>query len=348
MASVGATGVGEWEAQIEEHRRALTGFCYRMLGSAFEADDAVQETMIRAWKAIDRFEGRSSLRSWLYRIATNVCVDALNGRKRRARPVDLTEPFSPGVGHVGGPADDARWLGPVPDAHVLGSPAAGIDRGAGVVAGVGATADPAEVADAREGIRLAFVAALQHLPPRQRAVLILREVLRWRAAEVADVLGTSVASVNSSLQRARSRLDAVATAPTDVLAPLDPGQQDLLENYVRAFERYDLVLLASLLHAEATLSLPPYDTWMRGPSDICDWYLGPGVGCQGSRLVPVAANGSPAYGQYRPSGPGGAFEPWAIQVVELVDGRIAALNCFLDVERLFPLFGLPPTLDPAP
>ena len=331
MASVGATDLDGLEARIEGHRRELTGYCYRMLGSAFEADDAVQETMIRAWKAVDRFEGRSSLRAWLYRIATNVCNDALNGRQRRARPVDLSEPFSPGVGTVGDPSEGARWLGPVPDTHVLGE--------------AGAGADPAEVAEAREGIRLAFVAALQHLPARQRAVLILREVLRWRAAEVADVLGTTVASVNSSLQRARARLDAVAATATDVLAPLDAAQQAVLDSYVRAFERYDLVLLASLLHAEATLSLPPYDTWMRGPSDICDWYLGPGVGCQGSRLVPIAANGSPAYGQYRPSGPGGAFEPWAIQVVELVDGRIAALNCFLDVERLFPLFGLPPTLD---
>ncbi|HEY8548145.1 MAG TPA: sigma-70 family RNA polymerase sigma factor [Acidimicrobiales bacterium] len=323
--------VDDLQAQIERHRRELTGYCYRMLGSAFEADDAVQETMLRAWKAVDRFEGRSSLRAWLYRIATNVCLNALQGRRRRARPVDLTEPFTPGAGHVGDPTADDRWLGPVPDDHVLGTPSAG--------------ADPVEVAEARESIRLAFVAALQHLLPRQRAVLILREVLRWRAAEVADVLGTTVASVNSSLQRARARLAEVATAPTDVVSPLDPHQADLLDRYVRAFERYDLVLLASLLHTEATLSLPPYETWMRGPSDICDWYRGPGIGCQGSRLVPIVANGSPAYGQYRPGGPDRTFEPWAIQVVELVDGRIAALNCFLDVERLFPLFGLPPRLD---
>jgi RNA polymerase sigma-70 factor (ECF subfamily) len=333
MSSV---GTAELDGRLEEHRRELTGYCYRMLGSAFEADDAVQETMIRAWRSIDRFEGRSSLRSWLYRIATNVCVDALNGRQRRARPVDLTDPFAPasGADAVGPPTGDERWIGPVPDAHVLG-----VDPAAG---------DPAVVAEAREGIRLAFVAALQHLPPRQRAVLILREVLRWRAAEVATVLDTSVASVNSSLQRARARLATVAAAPTQVVAPLDAAQNDLLDRYVRAFERYDLVLLASLLHAEATLSLPPHDTWMRGPSDICDWYLGPGVGCQGSRLVPITANGTPAYGQYRPSGPGGTFEPWAIQVVELVDGRITALNCFLDTERLFPLFDLPPGLPAAP
>lgn len=314
------------EDGLEQYRGELTGYCYRMLGSAFEAEDAVQETLLRAWRALDRFEGRSALRSWLYRIATNVCLDMLNGKQRRARPVDLNAPRS-----ADSPLDDglpeAAWLTPIPDGRTLPE-----------------QSDPAEVAVERDSIRLAFVAALQHLPPRQRAVLILREVLRWKASEVAELLETSVASVNSALQRARATL-----AATDVEGepePLDDEQQALLARYVDAFERYDLDSLTALLHEDATWSMPPYELWLQGHEDIRRWCLGTGIGCRGSRLVPAGtANGAPAFGQYRPS-PDGGHEPWSLQVLQLSDGGIAGVMFFLDTERLFPLFGLPPRLEP--
>ncbi|MBA3604841.1 MAG: sigma-70 family RNA polymerase sigma factor [Acidimicrobiia bacterium] len=309
---------------LEGHRRELTGYCYRMLGSSFEAEDAVQETMIRAWRAYDRFEGRSSLRSWLYRIATNVCFDSMQGRQRRARPMDMGPAGGPEP-QLGPPLAESVFIEPVPDNRVIR------DDG-----------DPAEVAEARESIRLAFVAALQVLPPTQRAVLILREVLRWTAAEVATLLGTTVVSVNSSLQRARATLAATAPDETEVV-DADGEQQELLARYLDAFERYDLDALVELLHEDATLSMPPYDLWLRGHDAISYWLLGPGLECKGSRLVPTTANGSPAFGQYRASGPGGSFEPWALQVLEIADGRVVALNSFLDTARLFPLFGLPET-----
>jgi RNA polymerase sigma-70 factor, ECF subfamily len=306
----------ELERELEGHRRELTGYCYRMLGSAFDAEDAVQETMVRAWRGIDRFEGRAALKSWLYRIATNVCLDMLNGKERRILPLELGDP-----GGLDSPLTtrgEASWLEPIP-------------------------ADPADVAEERETLKLAFVAALQHLPPQQRAVLILREALRWRANEVAELLETSVASVNSSLQRARASLDASKITPAEALNPLDEEQQDLLKRYVAAFEAYDMEALTALLHEDAEQSMPPYEMWLLGREDILRWWFGPGIGCKGSRLVPVVANGLPAFGQYRPSGPGGSFEPWALQVLELSDGRIVGFTAFLDTERLFPLFGLPPT-----
>jgi RNA polymerase sigma-70 factor (ECF subfamily) len=316
----------EVELRLEQHRGELTGYCYRMLGSTFEAEDAVQETMIRAWRAFDRFEGRAALRSWLYRIATNVCMDMLNGRNRRARPMD----FGP-AGSADGPLPpalpEATWLEPMPDARVLP------DDG-----------DPASVAESRETIRLAFVAALQHLPARQRAVLILREVLHWQASEVAELLDTSVASVNSALQRARASLSASDIKPTDTLQPMDDDQRALLGRYVDAFERYDIESLVALLHEDATLSMPPYELWLVGPDQIVQWLVGIGSKCRGSRLIPTSANGSPAFGQYRPA-EGGGHEPWALQVLEISDGRITGLNSFLDTERLFPMFGLPPRLD---
>ena len=320
-------GGGRSASELEQYRNELTAYCYRMLGSAFEAEDAVQETMVRAWRALDRFEGRSALRSWLYRIATNVCFDMLSSSQRRARPMDLG-PAGTASSAVPDPLPEATWLSPMPDGWVL--PADG---------------DPAEVAVSRETVRLAFVAALQHLPPRQRAVLMLREVLSWQASEVAQLLETTVASVNSALQRARATLAAVHAADTDILQPLDEAQQALLARYLDAFERYDLDSLTALLHEDATLSMPPLELWLRGHADIRAWFLGTGIGCRGSRLVPVAANGSPAFGQYRASGPGGRHEPWALQVIEISAGRIVGLNSFLDTERLFPLFGLPPHLD---
>jgi RNA polymerase sigma-70 factor, ECF subfamily len=322
----GGAGAAAQVPDLEPHRRELTGYCYRMLGSSFEAEDAVQETMVRAWKALDRYEGRSSLRTWLYRIATNVCIDQLRSPQRRARPIDLG-PASPASATLPPPLPEAVWLEPVPDARV-----------------VPPTADPAEAAVTRESVRLAFVAALQHLPPRQRAVLILREVLRWRAAEVSDLLGTSVAAVNSALQRARTTLASLDASETETYAPLDPRQQELLARYVHAFERYDLDALIRLLHQDVVQSMPPYSLWLRGHTDLRAWYLGTGIGCRGSRLVATVANGSPAFGQYRPD-PEGGYQPWALQVVEIVDGVIVGLNAFLDTERLFPLFGLPARLD---
>jgi RNA polymerase sigma-70 factor (ECF subfamily) len=318
---------GEVEGRLEQHRAELTAYCYRMLGSPFEAEDAVQETLIRAWRSFDRFEGRAALRSWLYRIATNVCLDMLNGRERRARPMDLGpagEPLEANLNTL----PETTWIQPIPD---------------GLVAAEG---DPADVAVARETIRLAFVAALQHLPPRQRAVLILCEVLRWKATEVAELLDASVASVNSALQRARSTLEAGKASASDPSPPLNEADRALLARYVDAFERYDIDALTSLIQEDATQSMPPYDLWLRGRGDIFAWWFGPGIGCRGSRVIPtVAANGSPAFGQYKPSATGDGYEPWALQVLEVSAGRIVELTFFLDTDTLFPLFGLPARLD---
>ncbi|MBW3577116.1 MAG: sigma-70 family RNA polymerase sigma factor [Actinobacteria bacterium] len=323
---VGTVDLGQSAVDLEVYRGELTGYCYRMLGSPFEAEDAVQETLLRAWRAADRFQGRSSLRTWLYRIATNVCIDALRSRPRRARPMDLG-PASPASAALPAPLPETVWLEPVPDARIITS-----------------SGDPADVAAQRDSVRLAFVAALQHLPARQRAVLILREVLRWPAAEVAGLLESTVASVNSALQRARATLAGLDLADTDTFRPLDEEQQALLARYVDAFERYDLDALTALLHEEVVQSMPPYGLWLRGHADIRGWYLGAGIGCRGSRLVPTVANGAPAFGQYRPA-PAGGHEPWSLQIVEISDGMIVGLNAFLDTARLFPLFGLPPRLD---
>jgi RNA polymerase sigma-70 factor (ECF subfamily) len=313
------------EQRFEEHRAELTGYAYRMLGSAFEAEDAVQETFLRAWKGYESFEGRSSLRSWLYRITSNVCLDMLAGKERRARPMDLGPARSADT-PVGERRPEATWILPVPDDRVLPQ-----------------TADPAEAAEQRESIRLAFVTALQHLPPKQRAVLVLCEVLRWKAAEVAELLGTSVQSVNSALQRARATL-ATVHAGAEPSGPIDSEQAMLLERYVDAFQRYDMDSLTSLLREDATWNMPPFELWLQTHDDIRGWCLGPGIGCRGSRLVPVAANGSPAFGQYKPSADGG-LEPWSLQVLEISDGRISGITFFLDTESLFPLFGLPERLD---
>ena len=310
--------------ELEAHRRELTGYCYRMLGSGFEAEDAVQETMVRAWRGMDRFEGRAALRSWLYRIATNVCLDMLRGPQRRARPMDLG-PSSTADSVLGPQVGEHAWIQPVHDDRVL--PADG---------------DPADVAAARDSIRLAFVAALQHLPPKQRAVLILREVLRWQATEVAELLDTSVASVNSALQRARATLaDHDVAAGTS--SSVDPAQQELLARYVDAFERYDITSLVALLHEDAVQSMPPYELWLQGKDQIGQWFLGQGIGCRGARLVATSANGCPAFGSYRVS-PSGTHEPFAIQVLEISDGRITGFHNFLYPE-LFPAFGLPTRLE---
>jgi RNA polymerase sigma-70 factor, ECF subfamily len=312
------------EQQLEQHRAELTAYSYRMLGSPFEAEDAVQETFIRALRGYDRFEGRAQLRSWLYRIATNVCLDMLSGRERRARPMDLGPARDP-LGPVGGILAEVTWIEPIPDSRVAA-----------------AAADPADVALSRETIRLAFVAALQHLPPRQRAVLILCEVLRWKASEVAELLETTVASVNSALQRARATLESSELSATDPTGELDEADRELLARYVAAFEAYDMDALTELIHEDAQQSMPPYELWLSGRDDIFKWWWGPGIGCRGSRVIPVVtANRSPAFGQYKPSESGEGYEPWALQVLEVKEGRIVELTFFLGTERLFPLFGLP-------
>lgn len=322
-----ARAIRDLEGQLEQHRAELTAYCYRMLGSPFEAEDAVQESLLRAWRSFEQFEGRAALRSWLYRIATNVCLDMLQGRARRARPMDLGPARAPDAANLD-TRPEATWIQPLPDNLVT--------RGA----------DPAELVVARETIRLAFIAALQHLPPRQRAVLILCEVLRWKAKEVAELLETSVPGVNSALQRARATLEASGASTNDAAPPMDDAQQQLLARYVRAFERYDIDALTSLIQEDARQSMPPYDLWLRGREDILAWWFGPGIGCRGSRLVPtITANGSVAFGQYKPSASGSGYDPWALQVLEIADGRVVEFTFFLDTERLFPLFGLPARLD---
>jgi RNA polymerase sigma-70 factor (ECF subfamily) len=326
-SSIGASVGPEVEARLEEHRPELTGYAYRMLASPFEAEDAVQETMLRAWRGYQEFEGRSALRSWLYRIATNVCIDMLRGRKNRARPMDLGPSGAPVAENLH-TQPEVTWIEPIPDGRL------------------GTSEDPAELAETRESVRLAFVAALQHLPARQRAVLILCEVLSWKAHEVADLLETSVASVNSALQRARATLGKRAANSEEAASTIDDSKRELLARYVRAFERYDFDALTSLIREDARQSMPPYDLWLQGRDDIFAWWVGPGIACRGSRVLPAgSANGSPAFGQYKPSPSGKGFEPWALQVLEISGDRIGEFTFFLDTARLFPLFGLPPRLD---
>jgi RNA polymerase sigma-70 factor (ECF subfamily) len=311
--------------ELEQYRGELTAYCYRMLGSPFDAEDAVQDTFVRAWRSRDSFEGRSALRSWLYRIATNVCLDGLKSKERRARPMDLGPAREPIESNLHIPAE-VTWLEPIPMPMIAPEP------------------DPAEAAVANESVRLAFVAALQQLPARQRAVLILREVLDWQASEVAELLDTSVASVNSALQRARATM-AKSRADTESPHPLSASDRAMLERYVSAFERYDLTALTALIREDARQSMPPFDMWLSGRDDIFRWWLGPGIACKGSRVVPaVSANGMPTYGQYKID-PDGGYAPWALQVLELSDGRIGEITFFLDTAKLFPLFGLPLHLD---
>ncbi len=310
---------------FERHRRELTAYCYRMLGSGHDAQDAVQETLLRAWRGAGRFEGRSAVRTWLYRIATNVCLDMLRGGSRRAVPMELGAARPPEESSLADVLPDGAWVSPIADDRVLP-----------------AEVDPAELAEQRESVRLAFVAALQHLPPRQRAVLILCEVLRWRAAEAAELLDSSVASVNSALQRARARLAEVPRSSPG--RPLSDDDHRLLERYVDAFERYDMTALVGLLHADAIQSMPPFAMWLRGPSDIVAWMCGPGKECRGSRILRTRVNGGPALAQYRVD-PGGGWAPWALQVLEVADGRVAGIHSFLDQASRFADFGLPEHLD---
>ncbi len=311
------------ELQLERRRGELTAYCYRMLGSTFEAEDAVQETFMRAWRGFDSFEGRAELSTWLYKIATNVCLDVLRGMGRRARPIDLG-PAGTADSPLGERLPEATWIEPIPDSHITH-----------------AGGDPATTVEMRDSIRLAFAAALQHLAPKQRAVLILRDVLRWKAREVADLLGTSVAGVNSALQRARATLANAEVDAGGPREPLDERTEMLLALYVDAFERYDMDALTSVLHRDATWTMPPYELWLNSHEDIRRWCLGRGIGCRGSQLAPVRANASPAFAQYKPAADGG-FDAWSLQVLEISGGKITGICFFLDVEWLFPLFGLPP------
>lgn len=316
------------EGELEQYRVELTGYCYRMLGSSFDAADAVQETMVRAWRSLDKFEGRSSLRSWLYRIATNVCLTSLDGRQRRPRPMDLGPSSRHDIDMSQLKRDEEiPWLEPIPDAQALPS-----------------APTPEEATVLRETIRLAFVAALQHLPARQRAVLILREVLGWKAEEVATLLETSVASVNSALQRARATLDERRLSEVDITDTTDKQQQELVDKWVETFESYDMKAFVTMLHEDVVMSMPPYDLWLEGPDNVIGWMLGHGNGCEGSRLVPTIANGRPAFGQYRKD-PEGGHSPWALQIIDFKDGKIVDIVSFLDTPHYFPMFGLPAHLD---
>lgn len=314
-------------ADLEPFRRELTAYCYRMLGSGLEAEDAVQETLLKAWRHAEGFEGRSRLRSWLYRIATNVCIDMSRQVQRRARPMETGPSSRPDESLLGQPLPESAWVTPIHDS-------------------LPDTADPAVIAEYRESIRLAFVAALQYLPPRQRAVLIMRDVLRWQAREVAQLLEMSVPAANSALQRARGTLGELSPE----LEAMGAGDADpvLLQRYVDAFERYDIEKLVTLLHENAVQSMPPFAMWIEGATNIGRWMVQPGPSaCRHSRLLPTMANGMPAFGQFKPD-PNGGHAPWAIQVVQVSGGKIAQLHFFLaylDPRRLFPSFGLPLHLD---
>jgi RNA polymerase sigma-70 factor, ECF subfamily len=324
MPTTAATEVSP--EKLEQYRRELTGYCYRMLGSGFEADDAVQETMLRAWRAADSFEGRSSVRSWLYRIATNICLDMLRGRQRRALPIDLGPASPPVEALLGGWEPDDIWISPIADERVL--PEHG---------------DPAEIVVARDTIRLAFITALQHLPPRQRATLILCEVLKTPAAEAAATLGTSVPAVNSALQRARATLAGLPEEQRP--ASVDADQSELLAQYVDAFQRYDMDQLVTLLQDDALMTMPPFALWVRGAENVCRWMTQPTPSqCAGSIMVPAGqVNGVQAFAQYKPD-PAGGHAPWALQVHEVSGGLISRMTFFLDTRRIFPAFGLPPHL----
>lgn len=314
-------------ALLETYRPALTGHCYRMLGSVLDAEDAVQEAMLRAWKSLDRFKEQSSLKTWLYRIATNVCLDTLAATNRtRIRPLEASEVPGTVRPDMELPQRSREtWVEPIPDRLALPADDAHT---------------PEERAILKESIRLAFVAALQYLPPRQRAVLLLTQVLNWSAAETAEALDMSVAAVNSALQRARATLDT--RNPSVVPRALSDEQQQLVARYVAAFEAYDVDALTKLLHEEATLSMPPYEMWLQGHASIATWLSSFGLGCRGSVLVPVeACGGTPAFAQYRRMGEW----PWALVMLDVAGDRITSMTSYLDVETLFPRFGLPMELE---
>jgi RNA polymerase sigma-70 factor, ECF subfamily len=309
----------------EPYRRELLAHCYRMLGSVHDAEDLVQETYLRAWRAYDRFEGTASMRTWLYRIATNACLTALESRGRRPLPSGLGAPNAdPHDALVQQP--EVPWLEPIPDAMVAG-----------------AATDPATIVASRDSIRLALIAALQHLPPKQRAVLILCEVLRWPAADVAEMLETTTAAVNSALQRARAQLDLVAPSQDAVAEPQTPEQRDLLDRYVAAFESYDVNALVSLFSADAVWEMPPFTGWYETPADIGQLIATqcPAQRAGDLRMLPTAANGQAAFGMYLRGDR--EYQAFQLHVVTISESGISHVAAFFDLS-LFATFGLPDTL----
>ncbi|MPZ61072.1 MAG: sigma-70 family RNA polymerase sigma factor [Propionibacteriales bacterium] len=326
MATTDTAVDDDFLSKADPYRGELLAHCYRMLGSVHDAEDLVQETYLRAWRAYDKFEERSSLRTWLYRIATRACLTALESRNRRPLPTNL-----------GGPTDDPEgpltenhevpWLEPIPDTMV------GADR-----------TDPASIVTSRESIRLALIAALQHLPPRQRAVLILRDVMKWRAAEVAELLDTTTAAVNSTLQRARAQLDQVTPKEDEVVEPTTPEQRELLERYVKAFEEYNTAAMVDLFTSDAVWEMPPFLNWVQGAKRIARFIAAqcPAEGPGDQVLVPTVANGQPAFGLYM-RGEDGVHRAFQLQVLSLTAAGVAHAVVFFDLS-LFEVFNLPAVL----
>jgi RNA polymerase sigma-70 factor (ECF subfamily) len=308
-------------------RPELLAHCYRMLGSATDAEDQLQEALVRAWRSYGDFEGRSSLRTWLYRIATNACLRALENQGRRPLPSGLGAPADNPDDPVTPGRDDIAWLQPIPDVLLAGD-----------------SADPASITVSRASVRLALVAALQYLPARQRAVLILRDVLRWRAAEVADLLGITVTAANSLLQRAREQLSQHALAEDELSAPADPVTRRLLDRYASAFENADAAGLAALLRADAVLEMPPVPTWFTGRERVVRFLSGQVIRQPGRfRLIPVSANGQPAFAEYLAT-PDGGYRALGVQVLTVTASGISRITAFVGQPELVPLFALPPDL----
>jgi RNA polymerase sigma-70 factor (ECF subfamily) len=324
MSALGTSAAGQPGVELERafafHRRELTGFCYRMLGAAAEAEAAVQETIQRARSALARFAERISMRTWLYKLANGVCRDLLRNLQRRLRPMECGPPARIGRATAGLPRPDATWVQPVADVSVVAT-----------------DDDPVETAAARESIRLAVIAELQHLPAAQRAVLILCDVLRWPVGEVATLLDTTSAAVDDALKCARSTMAALRSEPLDSIA--GPEHERLLASYADAFERFDVPALVRLMHDDVVMTLLPYGFWLRGASDLAAWFNSQGIGCKGSRLVPIGINGSAGFGSYVPVRPG-RWEPFAIQVIEVAGSRIVGHHSFLAPQR-FSAYGLP-------
>lgn len=310
-------------ADAQRYRRELLAHCYRMTGSLHDAEDLVQETYLRAWKSYEGFQGKSSIRTWLYRIATNTCLTALEGRQRRPLPSGLGTPSSTGTDDIA-EHHEVPWLEPLPDE----------------------SADPGNIVGDRESVRLAFVAALQHLSPRQRAVLVMREVLQWKASEVAGALGSSTAAVNSLLQRARAQLEAASPKEDDrIVAPESPEAQDMLSRYIAAFEAYDIDKLVELFTAEAIWEMPPFDSWYRGPQAIGDLSRNkcPAEKAGDMRFIPTTANDQPAAAMYMRNPETGVHEAFQLHVLTIDADGISHVVAFMD-KSLFEKFGLPASL----
>ncbi|MGE2736251.1 sigma-70 family RNA polymerase sigma factor [Mycolicibacterium vaccae] len=327
VAALHSTDADGFLADAQQYRRELLAHCYRMTGSLHDAEDLVQETFLRAWKSYAKFEGKSSVRTWLYRIATNTCLTALEGRQRRPLPSGLGQPASDPSGEIWD-GREITWLEPLPD-----SPRED-------------PSDPSVIAESRESVRLAFIAALQHLSPRQRAVLVLREVLQWKAAEVGDAIGTSTAAVNSLLQRARAHLDEVQPSPdSPALTPESPEVADLLARYTSAFEDYDIDRLVELFTADAVWEMPPFDGWYQGPADIVTLSKThcPAEKAGDMRFLLTTANGQPTAAMYMLNPQTGRHEAFQLHVIDARAGGIAHVVAFKE-DGFFTKFGLPEVL----